>query len=331
MATTTNTNTMDCETSYGTNFIACELDSGLECCFVGDEHDEQDQQQQTATQNYDAPIDCSKTFGERFEDCERDWGWDCCMKDDALDNLNSDQVSVSTAIQSESESAIDCFATYGERFQDCETALGRDCCYVGDEMDDMDDMDAIQQFEMLHISSPTTCSQELGPEFTDCGHGYGLDCCYVDDGMFKHDHEHANESGSNLTDSKALEHFDSFYQKQERKSCQEQFGANFTDCGNTYGLDCCYIDDGVLFYDHGGMHGMHGSSNAPNLNVFRWLVVMAIIAFVAIQRRSRFSSISRKRIGKSISRKMNHDDGDDNEYGMDGTEHDDEVELKPLI
>ena len=296
----------NCETDYGEQFTACQTNNGWECCFIGETiANSQDNLQR---------IDCFDTYGEQFEDCERDWGWDCCMKDDVLTaNLAN---SASTPIEY-NEEPIDCFQKYGEKFQDCQTAMGWDCCVVGDELDESD-------LQLSFQTTTNTCSQELGPEFTDCGHGYGLDCCYIDDGEFKHDHNHASKS-TNLTDSGSLKHFDAFYANQERKSCVEQFGANFTDCGNTHGLDCCYIDDGVLFYDH-SMHG-GGHSNGDAASVLRGLVVTAMIAFVVISRVQRGTSgrsRSRGSAGVGKPRKVYDDEDEDSNNG-------DEVELKPLI
>ena len=311
----------NCETDYGEVFTACKTDLGWECCFVG----EKSSTDITSETDTNLRVDCFQQYGENFEDCERDWGWDCCMKDDAL-TANLANLANSATIKYNQE-PIDCFQKYGEEFQDCQTAMGWDCCVVGDELDDTD-----LSNNKVAFPATNTCSQELGPEFTDCGHGYGLDCCYVDDGTFKHDHnnDHASKSEStNLTDSGHLQDFDAFYAVQERKSCVEQFGANFTDCGNTYGLDCCYIDDGVLFYDH-TMH-LNSVAVAPT-SVLRWLVITAVIAFAVIHKmqRKRSRGRSRSRVGVSKARtSYDYDDNDD--VDDDDSNNGDEVELKPLI
>lgn len=285
------TDHVDCQETYGPNFTICQTESGLECCFVGEPAD-------PIEINKD-PLDCTQKYGSKFEDCERDWGWDCCMVDEfPLENGE-------TEARTENLEPIDCYKTLGEQFADCQTELGWDCCFVGEEMDGTEESKPV---------GPSTCSVALGPEFTDCGMGYGLDCCYVDDGKVKHTHEETNDKENDV-----LKHFTPIYESHEALSCAEQLGTNFTDCGRGFGLDCCYIDDGHFLHSH-HMAGDLPQNGPGGAGVLRWLVLVAVVAFMGISKAQR-NAKSRSSVRPKIPQ-------DDDEFDES---NDDEIELKPLI
>lgn len=295
----TGTETVDCLATYGPRFTHCKTESGPDCCFVGDA---------VHTKN-EEPVDCFKTYGADFEDCERDWGWDCCIVDDILNKKLKDKTDTT---RTENLEPMDCYKTLGPKFVDCQTEMGWDCCYEGDAMD--------KEEESITYLGPSTCAESLGPKFTDCGVGYGIDCCYVDDGTFMHNHTEDTYDPKN----DHLKHFAPFYESHEGPTCVEQLGTNFTECGRGHGLDCCYIDDGVFLHSHGNMDHFH--DNGPDeVGALRWLVLMAVVGFCAIQRAQRksrktLSSISSNRSKTTIP----HDDDK-----LDGDA--DDIELKPLI
>lgn len=298
----------DC-TTYGPNFEPCKTESGTDCCFVGDAAagaiDERNEE----------PIDCFKTYGSDFEDCERDWGWDCCIVDDILDKTSKHKTNA-TATRTENLDPIDCYKTLGPKFVDCQTELGWDCCYEGDEIDHADAESITYAY-----TGPSTCSESLGPEFTDCGVGYGIDCCYVDDGTFKHDHSKDKDTYDAENDH--LKNYAPIYESHEGPTCVEQFGTNFTECGRGHGLDCCYIDDGHFLHSHGDMD--HFQDNGPDeVGALRWLVLMAVVGFCAIQRANRKSRKTLSSMSKKNKRTIPQDD----DIFNDNT---DDIELKPLI
>ena len=284
---TENTDPIVCQEKHGHKFAPCQTESGADCCIIGDAYESTT----PSTENKDR-VDCFKTWGPKFEDCERDWGWDCCMTDLALKSATTNQED-STVSRPENKERVDCFKTYGERFADCETELGWDCCFVGTEIGNE-----------TAYEGPATCSKELGPEFRDCGEGYGLDCCYVDDGVFKHDMNNSKDSG-------ALKNFTPFYENGD-KTCAEQFGSNFTDCGRQFSLDCCYIEGYTKYVKIGG-----GYSH-------RWFLPTAVVALVAIYRLQRKSKSSRASPNLRKAVIPEDDEEDDDENG-------DNVELRPLI
>lgn len=296
-----------CEKTYGEKFTHCKTDAGSDCCLIGDSPDSAGESTEGKNEN---PIDCVKNHGDKFEDCERDWGWDCCMKDDPLNLVGGNKSGQTVTVNKE---PIDCTKIHGPRFQDCETKLGWDCCFVGDPLDDNESMPVYK--------GPPTCSEMMGPEFVDCGEGYGLDCCYVDDGVFKHDKEHGKQSGP-IKDSGALKHFEAFYKKEERPSCTQQFGEQWTECGVGFGLDCCYIDDGILFHDANVDRAIR---KQHNLDVLRGVVLLAVVAFVVINRLQVFFSKPSERSSPKSGKKVTLQDGEDDD------DKGDSVELRPLI
>jgi hypothetical protein len=260
------------------------------------------------------PIDCSQTYGPQFDDCEREWGWDCCLNDDYLNlTVVEDLTEDSTATNPSTET-----------------------------------------------EDVNFCAQQFGSDFVDCGNGFGLDCCWRDDIVFPDDGHHHEMASHEETESSGGAHkevenkhyvknFDttSAIPSEDTKPedvnfCAQEFGPDFVDCGNGWGLDCCwradivFPDDGHHHHETMDLHGMAKHSHVHSKNdmgVLRWLIFTAMIAYVGIAlqgRRARLrptlGSLSRPKKRKpAVSQLSASDRGDD-----DGA-RDDEIELQPLI
>jgi hypothetical protein len=252
-----------------------------------------------------APVDCYKTYGPKFVDCETESGWDCCFIGTAED-LNSPTDPVAS-----NNDPIDCYKTYGPSFVD--------------PLKDYDkpvSMPANSGSENNHqVVSDDQCALNFGVRWYDCQRGYGLDCCLIDDVDQKDQTLWTHEWTENTVED----------------GCAQVWGPGYYDCQRGYGLDCCVVDNGHLPTHDGEMHKQSEMNKSAvvgrddtSLHVLRWLVLIAMMAFVVITLVGRAygggnNNKNRRFLPRSGENPFSAIPEDDDEDG------DSDIELKPLI